>query len=470
MKRSLTPVPQELNEIDWKGHLSDKSERLAEHISAYCNLRGGGVLAFGVNDDASFEDLSREEIEEIVKRMGNIALHNLAWSVQLEHAVLDFEGHAVLFVRIAEQPSKPIYLRGKTIYDSYIRSAGHTVRMSEQQVHDMLALQRGNSFEKRVARGGVSADEVMVLMDCKKLFELTGKPMPKDSTFVVSAMAEYGLCKAGDKEKWDITNLGALLFARQLSDFDSLKGREMIVRKYSGTNNRLMSMEQKMSEGYAVGFEDLVNFIYKNTCVESIEVMREAVPTYPKVAIREIVANALVHQDFLVRGMPLTVEIFSNRMVITNPGSSLNDVNRLIDLPPHSRNEDLAQMMLELHICERRGSGVDRAVDAIESMCLPAYKAQSGDDYTRVTLFPRKDVAEMSADERISACYQHACLKYEDGVSVNNQMIRDRFGLDKNRSALASRILSDTLDSGLIKLENPDTGSRRYATYIPYYG
>ncbi len=43
--------------------------------------------------------------------------------------------------------------------------------------------------------------------------------------------------------------------------------------------------------------------------------------------------------------MPLTIEIFTNRLTFTNPGSSLNDVKRLIDLPPHSRNESMAQMM-----------------------------------------------------------------------------------------------------------------------------
>lgn len=50
-------------------------------------------------------------------------------------------------------------------------------------------------------------------------------------------------------------------------------------------------------------------------------------------------------------GMPLTIEIFTNRLTFTNPGSSLNDVNRLIDLPPHSRNEAMAQMIYNTPVC-----------------------------------------------------------------------------------------------------------------------
>lgn len=103
--------------------------------------------------------------------------------------------------------------------------------------------------------------------------------------------------------------------------------------------------------------------------------------------------------------MPLTIEIFENRLTFTNPGPSLNDVNRLIDLPPNSRNELLAQMMLLLHMCERRGSGIDRATDAIGEMKLPAYKAQSGDDYTRITLYPKKKVSEMTREECIAVLF-----------------------------------------------------------------
>lgn len=216
--------------------------------------------------------------------------------------------------------------------------------------------------------------------------------------------------------------------------------------------------------------KNLVSFVSLNTSTEEIEVQRKAVPTYPVVAIRELVANMMVHQDFSIKGMPLTIEIFENRLTFTNPGASLNDVKRLIDLPPHSRNESLAQMMLLLDMCERRGSGFDRATDAIGKMKLPAYKAQSGDDYTRVTLYPKKKVVEMTREERIAVCYQHACLLYENGLPIGNQNVRERFNLNKNQSAMASRILADTYESKLIKMENPEIGSKRYTSYIPYYG
>ena len=73
LKDSLEPVPSELNEIDWKSGLSDKSDRLAQHISAFANHLYGGILVYGVNDDGSLFSLGKEQIEDIVKKLGNIA-------------------------------------------------------------------------------------------------------------------------------------------------------------------------------------------------------------------------------------------------------------------------------------------------------------------------------------------------------------------------------------------------------------
>ena len=469
LENSLQPVPQELNGIDWKGALSDNTERLAQHLCAFSNTGGGGYLVFGVKDDTSFATLTKDEIEEVTKKLGNIAKNNLAWSVQLEHEVIDYKGHTLLFIRIHEQANKPIYLRGKDIYEAYIRSAGHSVKMSREQVHEMIALSHGLSFEDRVAKGGLTAEDVENLLDCEKLFELLDRKVPTEKTLKMKQMAEYGLLTENG-DRYDILNLGAILFARRLKDFPVLAGKEIIARKYQGTNNRILSLEYHCQTGYAVGFDDLISFVIQNTSTEQIVIQRKAVPTYPIVAIRELTANMMVHQDFSIKGMPLTVEIFENRLTFTNPGSSLNDVNRLIDLPPHSRNEKLAQMMLLLDMCERRGSGIDRATDAIGQMKLPAYKAQSGDDFTRITLYPKKKVNDMTREERIAVCYQYACLLYEDGRSVSNQSIRERFNLNTKQSVMASRILADTLDSGLIKTENPETESKRYTAYIPFYG
>ena len=469
LRDSLYPIPSELNELDWKSGLSKKSERIAQHISAFANMKGGGILVYGVNNDGTCFSITKDEIDKIVQTLGNIAHNNLVYSIPIEHSILDYEGYSLLFVYIPEQSDKPVHLRGKDIYTSYCRSAGQTVKMSRNQVKALIATSQGITFEEQVAKGELTKEEVLDLLDYKALYRILDKNLPKSEDSIIDRLTDYKLCKqTGDY--WTISNLGAVLFSKNLQNFPNLVGHEVILRKYVGANNRQLEFEQHVTFGYAVGFEWLVDFIMRNTSTEHIDVKRKEIPTYPRVAIREFVANALVHQDFGITGMPVTIEIFSNRLSVTNAGAPLNDINRLIDLPPQSRNEQLAQMMFTLGVCERRGSGIDRAIAAVEEMFLPPVKFTKGEQHTRVFLYPQKSLKDMTKQEKISACYQHACLVYENGDRINNKSVRERFELSKNDSSVASRIISDTLESGLIKPADIETASKKYMTYIPYYG
>ena len=468
LRESLTPIPHELSELDWKSGLSPKTERLAQHVCAFCNHQGGGMFAFGINDNATFTPLTKEQIDDIVKRLGNIAHNNLSSSVDIDHAVLEYQGSPILFVYVPEQREKPIYMRGREYKDAFCRCSGQTIRMSPLQIRNIIATSQGLNFEERIAKGGIGKNEVLSLLNYRKFFELIDKDLPSSLDSILVRLKEYGLCTNSDN-LWNITNAGAILFANNMNDFSELTKRKVIVRKYIGTNNREQLTEQIGQYGYAVGFEGLIDFIMNYVSTETISVKREAIVQYPRIAIREFVANALVHQDFGISGINITIEIFSNRLVITNPGAPLNDINRLIDLPPNSRNEKLAELMYLFRFCERRGSGVDRAIAAIEEMHLPAPRIAKEETCTRVTLFPHKEIGDMTKDEKIQACYQHACLLNEDGISMNNQSVRERFKLNKTQSSVASRIIADTQEAGLIKVSNTGITSKKYVTYVPYY-
>ena len=344
LHQSLHPVKTELNELDWKSGLSEKSERLAQHISAFANQTGGGTFAFGVNDDASLFTPSREQAEEIIKKVGNIARNNLNISIRIEHTSVDMDGHGILLVHVPEQKDKPVYLRGMTIYDSYYRSAGQTHKMSRPQVHAMLAAAEGLTFEDRTATSGITAEKVMTLLDFAQFYKLVNKPIPSGIDHIVEGMEAYGFCRK-EEGAWSVTNLAAVLLARDLKDFPALAFKNVVVRQYKGNNNLHLSSETFFHEGYALSLDKIVAHIM--SLLEKTELIRtpfrENKYPYPEVSIRELVANALIHQNFDIQGMTLSVEIFGNRLTITNPGVPLIDTNRFIDMPPKSRNEKVAQ-------------------------------------------------------------------------------------------------------------------------------
>ncbi|KAA6312168.1 hypothetical protein EZS27_036850 [termite gut metagenome] len=126
--------------------------------------------------------------------------------------------------------------------------------------------------------------------------------------------------------------------------------------------------------------------------------------------------------------------------------------------------------MHQFDLCELRGSGVDRAIEAVEKAILPAPKFIKGDFYTKVVIYPKKTFAQMSKEDRIRACYQHCCLKYMDNEKMTNQSFRERMGIEEKNYPMASKIIKETLNAGLIKGYSPDNIVKKATCYIPYWG
>jgi predicted HTH transcriptional regulator len=471
LDRSLNPVPIELNELDWKSGLSDKADRLAQHISAFANYPGGGYLAFGISTSGQKAPLSREEIDSIVQKFGNIARNNLAQPIGIEHAIYEYNGSPVLIIFVPEHTDKPVYLRGHDIFDSYKRSAGQTVKQSRHEVKQLISISTGFDFEEQIASRGHDADDVLKRIDYDSYFSLQERRLPDTKAGILETLADDDLItKAG--ELWDILNLGALLFARELQSFKGLKRKSIRVITYKEGSRVNALKEQEGGKGYASGFEGLIAYIM--SCLPTNEVienaLRKQVKMYPEKAIREFVANALIHQDLTVTGSGVMIEIFYDRIEITNPGVPLVDTNRFIDTAPKSRNETLASLMRRMNICEERGSGIDRAIESIEVFQLPAPKFIRGEDYTRVIMYAPMPLTRMSIEDRVRACYQHTCLHYVNNQTVNNQSVRKRFKIGVNNSSFASKIIAETIESGLIKAADTGNNSKKYATYIPFWG
>ncbi len=468
--KSLNPIPQELNEIDWKCALSTKTERLAQHLSAFANYPGGGFMAIGINNDGKSNPLTKTEMDEIILKLGNIARNNLAQPICIEHAVITYNDNPVLFVHISEQQNKPVHLRGPNIFDSYTRSAGQTVKLSRHEVTQLIALSTGYDFESQTAMSNVDKDDIIGQLDYDSYFTMQQKRLPETKNSIILVLAADNLVNK-TKTSWDILNLGAILFAKNMSAFKHLSRKAIRVVVYEGTSRIRAIKEQEGSKGYASGFEGLISFIMDqlnpNEIIETA--LRKNVKVYPEIAIREFVANSQIHQDFMVTGTGVMIEIFTDRMEITNPGVPLVDTNRFIDTAPKSRNESLASLMRRLNICEERGSGIDRAIDAIELFQLPAPKFIRGDDYTRVILYAPTPLTRMNSEDRIRACYQHTCLHYVNNKQVNNQSVRKRFNIAINNVSFASKIIADSVEAGLIKPADPENGSKKFASYIPFW-
>lgn len=213
-----------------------------------------------------------------------------------------------------------------------------------------------------------------------------------------------------------------------------------------------------------------MEFIYglvpSNEIIE--QALRREVKMFPEIAVRELVANALIHQDFTQTGTSVMIEIYDDRMEISNPGKPSISPDRFID-EYQSRNERLADLMRRLGICEEKGSGVDKVVQAAEVYQLPAPDFRVGERRTSALLFAHMDIEQMDRNDRIRACYQHCCLRYVMNEKMTNQSLRERFKLSEDKTATVSQIIAATLDAEKIKLADPAQTSTRYRSYVPFW-
>lgn len=199
--------------------------------------------------------------------------------------------------------------------------------------------------------------------------------------------------------------------------------------------------------------------------------LRTEVCIYPEIALRELVANTLIHQDFTITGSGPMIEIFDDRIEFTNPGCLLpgKRPDRLIGTTPESRNEVLASAFRRYRICEERGTGFQKVVASIELFGLPPVVFTPMENAFKVTLYAPKKFADMAQDERIEACYQHAVLKFFSNSVMTNTSLRERLQIPEKQRAQVSRLIREALNSGRIKLKNPHSSSSKFTEYLPYW-
>ncbi len=310
-------------------------------------------------------------------------------------------------------------------------------------------------------------DKVVQLLDTQGYFDLLRLPYPINRAGVLERLEGEKLIQR-QGGRWTITHLGAILFAKKLDSFDGLGRRAPRVIVYEGKSKLKTKSDKPGTKGYAIAFQGLVEFI--DGLVPSNEVIEQAlrreVKMFPEVAVRELVANALIHQDFAEAGSSVMIEIYDDRMEISNPGKPFISPERFID-EYQSRNERLADLMRRLGICEEKGSGIDKVVQAAEAFQLPAPDFRVGERRTSAVLFAHLDLDEMDRNDRVRACYQHCCLRYVMNDRMTNQSLRLRFKLPEAKSATVSQIIAFTVEAGKIKLADPAQTSTRYRSYVP---
>lgn len=314
--------------------------KLYRYCVALAN-EGGGKLVLGVSDKLPRQIVGSSAFKNSADIASKI-FEKLRFRVDIEE-VTHPDGRVVVF----NVPSRPLGTAYQFEGSYLMRSTADTVAMTEDRLRAIFAEGKPDWLSE-VARESLSGDDIVRLLDTQSYFDMLKLPYPADRAGVLDRFKREGLIVRHANE-YAITNLGAVLFAKRLDDFSGVARKAPRVIVYEGNSKLKTKLDRNGTMGYAVGFARLVDFI--NTQIPTNEVIEKAlrreVKMFPEIAIRELVANALIHQDFNVTGTSVVVEIYTDRLEITSPGKPSISPERFID-EYQSRNERLADLMRRL--------------------------------------------------------------------------------------------------------------------------
>ena len=474
--KELCTLPDETTWVEFK-HNNYEPKMIGKDISALANSaalasKEKAYMIWGV-DDKTHEIVGTDKTLQSLK-VGNQELENWLRSLLSDNAAFEFHQIEIdgCFVGVLIIDRAVIRTVAFEKVD-YIRVGSYTKKLSDVPsmqgpVWDKI---RNVNFEEQIVTSDLEKEDIGKYLEYSVYFKLLDNlPQPDTLDSVIHYLSEEHMLVRQDNGLYGITNLGALVLGKELSDFKDLKRKAVRVVRYEDASRMEMLRDETFASGYAVIFEDLIKLIElqipsREKIVNGIQRKRI---TYPILVVREAVANAMIHQDLSSQGAGPLIEIFSDRIEITNVGDSLVDISRIIDNPPKSRNEKMTSLMRKLGFCEDLGSGWDRMVALCERQWLPVPKIVNYDNRTRVVLVYEKVFRNLTMEEKLWALYMHACLKYVKSEQLSNSSLRERFGLKTSSSGSISRLIKEAVQMGRIKPVDPDTAPR-YMRYVPYW-
>jgi predicted HTH transcriptional regulator len=471
----LRKQPRETEWLEFKID-DDEPQAIGEYISALSNsatLQGkvNAYVVWGVTD--SDHKTVGTHFLPFARKVGNEELESwllrlLEPKIHFSFSEIDIEGHRIILLEIQRAARRPVSFSGL----EYIRIGQYKKKLKDfpEKERALWRIFDQSPFESGVVEERLPGQEVLKLLDYPSYFDLLKATLPETAKGILDALSSDQLicpCSAGG---WNITNLGAILFAKDINNFKSLRRKAVRVIQYKGRDRTQTLKELDGVKGYASAFQGLISYI--NGLLPSNEIvgqaLRKTVPMFPERAVRELVANALIHQDFSLTGTGPMVEIFEDRIEFTNPGIPLVEPDRFVDRPPMSRNEALASLLRRTGICEERGSGWDKVVFDTEFYQLPAPLAEVITDHTRVVLYAHRSLSKMDKADKVRAVYLHACLRYVSRQNMTNTSVRERFGIKAKNMAMASRLIRDAVECGLIVPFDIEAAPK-LMRYVPYW-
>ena len=445
----------EYNFLDFKYKLSEKNDRIKEHINAFGNLERGGCFVFGVDNyiPKGLED----NWDTTVQKITNIAMNSQEPPLNVDVIPIQIQDKRLLGLHILPSKTKPVFIKdriplgGKACFK---RSGSSTVPMSVQEIKDLLISYQENYFDESAVKDS-SIDD----LDTGNLNELIGH-LNSDNINTeknIAAMLDNRIL-VGGADRCEVSAAGWLFFAKnpqQKSEFRNayvelqiFKGnaRDNPIRKYEIKGNLPHQIEQSI--------EILKQYVWMVPTI--VKAKREDVPAYSDIILREVIANSVVHRDYRRMHQPVKIALFDNRIEIENPGGLMPGLTIYNLIHKRDwRNPLIAELMKKFGFGEMDGQGIDRLYAATLKIKVPPPVFIDQENSFTTILSAPKSFEEFSPDEKKLMVMIMVIMQEH----IDNESIRQCFNISRDKAS--------TLIKSLVaeKIIQPMGTSRKYAKY-----
>lgn len=446
----------EYNFLDFKLELSDKNERLKEHINAFGNLERGGCFVFGVKD---FIPVGlQDDADVITQKITNLATGAQEPSLSIDAFPLTVNDRTLLCIHVLPGSPKPVFIKDRAPWGGeacFKRTGSSTIAMSNQEIKTLMTDAQENYYDESVVKEA-SFDE----LDFDKLINLLPE-LDKNDRRSSKNLALLIDCRilTGMKNSPQVTVAGWLCFAKDLQgnrqfrnaciEFQIFKGilRDVPLKKYEIKGNLPSQIEQSI--------QILKQYIWLVPKITGTK--REDIPAYPDIMLRELITNSLVHRDYKKMHQPIKIAMFDNRIEIENPGGLMPGLTTLNLIHKRDwRNPLLAELMKKFGFGEMDGQGIDRIYALILSLKVPPPVLSDYQSSFTVVLSAPKGYEEFTAEEkRLMVIILGIMHK-----TIDNESLRNCFGISSQK---ATTLIKAMVSEKILQISG---SSRKYAKYV----
>ncbi len=439
-------------------------------IAAFSNTHGGTIF-LGVNDDGKIIGLNNKDLDKLQKDLSALINDGGVFNTRPKVEILCRDSHIQVKVSELEVYNKPIYNKNTSHHKIYVRQGSTNIVASDEGMRSLFAGASGGGENQTVE--GALVD----LVDEGKLDDYISRTGLRGVSF--SSLDEK-LKKLKALKDFKLTIFGLISFGKDAVIDDSLNNIYIDFKMFPGTSKvspeNLDKIYRDRTEfhgdivkQFTQAFEYIKAKLPKEAILNKETGLREDQYILPEEALREALANAVAHRDYLVQSSCVNVDLYADRIELSNPGESLIAIEDLEKASSKARNPSLIEYLKAYHITDKTARGIPTIYQAARNRGLldPKFENVSGD--FKATLYfssphsgKDKEWVDGIAFNLNLKDTQKNALVYarHNGTISNKEYCEINHMNSRNDDRKALRELGEMLDKGLFVKEGAGAGTR----------